>query len=121
RPPRDDRPPREDRGGYRDRDDRPPRGPMGIKQRLRAKARKKARKQRRKMGFERRRGCRFCAEPELAIDYKDSRILRSFVSETGKLIPRRVSGNCARHQRQVQQAIQRSRQLAFLPYSDASL
>ena len=93
----------------------------GLKQRLRAKARKKARKSRKKVGFERRRGCRFCAEPDEVIDYKDPRVLRFFVGETGKLVPRRVSGNCAKHQRAVTVAIQRSRQLAMLPYSDSTI
>ncbi len=93
----------------------------GLKQRLRAKARKKARKSRKRVGFERRRGCRFCAEPETVIDYKDARLLRFFVGETGKLVPRRVSGTCAKHQRAVTVAIQRSRQLAMLPYSDSTV
>jgi small subunit ribosomal protein S18 len=92
----------------------------GLKQRLRAKARKRARKQKRRTGFDRRRGCRFCAEPETPIEYKDPRVLRFFVSETGKIVPRRVSGNCARHQRQIQQAIQRARHLALLPYADST-
>ena len=99
--------------GYRDREER---GPMGPKARLRAKARKKARKQAKKM-FNRRKVCRFCADSTILIDYKDPKALKFFVSETGKLIPRRISGNCARHQRQLTRAIKLARALALLPYT----
>ncbi len=88
----------------------------GLKQRLRAKARKKARKSGRKM-FLRRKACRFCADTSLEIDYKDPKVLRFFVTETGKLIPRRISGNCAKHQRQVVVAIKRARILALIPFT----
>jgi len=103
---------REDRDRDRDRE----RGPMGPKARLRAKARKKARKQEKRM-FQRRKLCRFCADLNILIDYKDSKSLRFFVSETGKLIPRRISGNCASHQRRVTTAVKQSRQLALMPFA----
>jgi len=104
-------------GGYRDREER---GPMGPKARLRAKARKKARKQAKKM-FNRRKVCRFCADSTIPIEYKDPKALKFFVSETGKLIPRRISGNCARHQRAVTVAVKRSRQLALIPFTSSGI
>lgn len=104
-------------GGYRDREER---GPMGPKARLRAKARKKARKQAKKM-FNRRKICRFCADTTIPIEYKDPKALKFFVSETGKLIPRRISGNCARHQRAVTLAVKRSRQLALIPFASSGI
>ncbi len=100
-------------GGYRDRE-RP--GEQSVKSRLRAKARKKARKQR-KRGFVRRKVCRFCADSNLKIDYRDPKTLRLFITETGKMIPRRISGNCARHQRPLAVAIKRARHLALVPTS----
>ena len=69
----------------------------------------------------RRKVCRFCADPGLPIDYKDQKTLRLFVSETGKMIPRRISGNCARHQRPLAIAIKRARQLALLPFTGQGL
>ena len=92
---------------------------MSVKGRLRAKARKKARKVAKKKGggFVRKKVCRFCADSNTEIDYKDPKGLRYFVTETGKLIPARISGNCARHQRAITTAIKRSRQLALMPYS----
>lgn len=104
-------------GGYRDREER---GPMGPKARLRAKARKKARKQAKKM-FNRRKVCRFCADSTVLIEYKDPKALKFFVSETGKLIPRRISGNCARHQRRVTVAVKRARQLALIPFTSSGI
>jgi small subunit ribosomal protein S18 len=67
--------------------------------------------------FSRRKGCRFCADPSLKIDYKEVRNLRYFVSERGKIVPRRISGNCASHQRQVTEAIKRARNIALLPFT----
>ncbi len=67
--------------------------------------------------FQRRKVCRFCADKKLAIDYKEPKTLRLFLSETGKLIPRRISGNCAKHQRPLALAVKRARQVALLPYS----
>lgn len=67
--------------------------------------------------FSRRKVCRFCTDRGLAIDYKDVKTLRNFVTERGKIIPRRIYGNCARHQRQLTEAIKNARQIALLPYS----
>jgi len=66
--------------------------------------------------FTRRRVCRFCTDKDVTIDYKDSKTLRSFVTERGKIIPRRIYGTCAKHQRQLTEAVKRARQLALLPY-----
>ena len=104
------------RGGDRDRDRE--RGPMTVKGRLRAKARKKARKAQKKKGSAfRKKVCRFCADATVGIDYKEPKGLRYFLTETGKLIPQRISGNCAKHQRQIATAIKRGRQLALMPYA----
>ena len=69
--------------------------------------------------FRRRKVCRFCADTKIAIDYKDARTLRFFTTERGKIIPRRVSGNCAKHQRELTRAIKRARTIALMPYSAA--
>ncbi len=67
--------------------------------------------------FHRRKICRFCADKSLKIEYKDSRSLRFFTTERGKIIPRRISGNCAKHQRELTVAIKRARKIALLPYT----
>ena len=72
-----------------------------------------------KRTFHRRKVCRFCAEKDLVIDYKNPYILRPYVTETYKIIPRRISGLCAKHQRQLTVAIKRARHLALLPYTTA--
>lgn len=64
----------------------------------------------------RRKVCRFCADKNVYIDYKDPKLLRYFITEGGKIVPRRISGNCAKHQRGMAVAIKRARQLAFLPF-----
>jgi small subunit ribosomal protein S18 len=107
--------------GYERDRDRDREDAQSVKARLRARARKKARRQKRKGGFVRRKVCRFCADPGLRIDHKDQKTLRLFVSETGKMIPRRISGNCARHQRPLAIAIKRARHLALLPYTTPGL
>ncbi|MFP3980466.1 MAG: 30S ribosomal protein S18 [Desulfobacterales bacterium] len=66
--------------------------------------------------FHRRKVCRFCADPNLMIDYKDPGMLKYFITERGKIIPRRISGTCARHQRRLAVAIKRARKIALLPY-----
>ena len=66
--------------------------------------------------FRRRRVCKFCAEKIDYIDYKDVRLLAPFLPERGKIQPRRISGTCALHQRKLQVAIKRARQLALVPY-----
>ncbi len=97
-----------------------PRGEMSVKARMRARARKKARKAKKKM-FQRRKVCRFCADKKLAIDYKEAKTLRLFISETGKVTPRRISGTCAKHQRQLALAIKRARHIALMPYAASHL
>ncbi|NMB46931.1 MAG: 30S ribosomal protein S18 [Firmicutes bacterium] len=76
------------------------------------------------MARERRRGrrgrrkvCNFCVDKVEHVDYKEVGRLRRHLSERGKILPRRISGNCARHQRQLTVAIKRARQVALLPYS----
>ena len=68
-------------------------------------------------GFGRRKVCRFCADKNLKVDYKDQNQMKYFLTERGKIIPRRISGNCAKHQREVATAIKRGRMLAILPYT----
>jgi len=75
----------------------------------------------RKRTFQRRKICRFCANSELQIDYKDAKTLGYFVTERGKIIPRRITGNCAKHQRRLTLAIKRARQVALLPYTTSNL
>lgn len=65
----------------------------------------------------RRRICRFCIEKVDIIDFKDLRLLTNYVPERGKILPRRISGNCAIHQRMLAEAIKRARNIALLPYS----
>ncbi len=64
----------------------------------------------------RKKVCIFCADKVSYIDYKDSAKLRKFISERGKILPRRISGACAKHQRDINTAIKRARQVALLPY-----
>ncbi|KAF0219512.1 MAG: small subunit ribosomal protein [Geobacteraceae bacterium] len=74
---------------------------------------------RKKRPFQRRKVCRFCADKQVSIDYKDPRTLRYFISERGKIIPRRISGNCSKHQREITEAIKRARNIALLPIASA--
>jgi small subunit ribosomal protein S18 len=66
--------------------------------------------------YHRRKVCRFCADANLEINYKDPKTLRYFITERGKIIPRRISGTCAKHQRQLTLAIKRARTIALMPY-----
>lgn len=66
--------------------------------------------------YHRRKICRFCADTTLAINYKDPKTLKYFITERGKIIPRRISGTCAKHQRALTHAIKRARTIALLPY-----
>ncbi|MCP4282985.1 MAG: 30S ribosomal protein S18 [Gammaproteobacteria bacterium] len=68
--------------------------------------------------FRRRRYCRFTAEGITEIDYKDLNLLKAYVSETGKIVPSRITGTKARYQRQLGDAIKHARYLALLPYTD---
>jgi small subunit ribosomal protein S18 len=90
------------RGGDRDRGDRDERGGEEGGGRR---------------GFGRRKVCRFCADKALKVDYKDQGQMKYFLTERGKIIPRRISGNCAKHQRDVATAVKRGRMLAILPYT----
>src|SRR2546423_14602836 len=76
---------------------------------------------RRRSGGGRRKVCRFCADKNLKVDYKDVRTLSGFITEGGKIVPSRTSGNCAKHQRQLAVAIKRARILALLPFSTLGL
>ncbi len=73
------------------------------------------------MRREKRKGkkkvCAFCVDKVEYIDYKQNERLRRFLTERGKILPRRISGNCAKHQRQLTTAIKRARQMALLPYT----
>lgn len=71
----------------------------------------------RKVFFRRRKVCKFCADKINYVDYKDVKLLSGFVPERAKILPRRISGTCARHQRMLQQAIKRARHIALLPYT----
>ena len=93
------------RGGDRDRGDRGDRDERGGEE---GGGRR---------GFGRRKVCRFCADKALKVDYKDQGQLKYFLTERGKLIPRRISGNCAKHPREVATAVKRARMLAILPYT----
>ncbi len=75
----------------------------------------------RRGGFFRKKGCRFCKNSDIPINYKDARALRPFLTEKGKIMPRRITGNCAKHQRVVNMAIKRARNVAILPYTTISL
>lgn len=94
-----------DRGGDRDRDrdrdgdERGGRGGSGGR-----------------LGFRRRKVCRFCTEKEAIIDYRDAGSLKYYISERGKIVPRRISGTCAKHQRALALAIKRARSIALLPF-----
>jgi len=63
-----------------------------------------------------RKPCRFCAEKIVQIDYKDFNRLKSFVTERGKILPRRMTGTCSRHQRELTRAVKRARNIAMLPF-----
>ena len=91
---------RDDRGGGRD-----DRGGRGGEERGAGR------------GFGRKKVCRYCADPAAKVDYKNPGELKYFITERGKIVPRRISGNCARHQRQVATAIKRGRNVALLPYT----
>lgn len=71
----------------------------------------------RRRRFGRRKVCKFCADKIDTVDYKDVKRLRTFVTERGKIIPRRISGNCARHQRQLTTALKRARNVALIPFA----
>ena len=72
---------------------------------------------RRRGGRRRKKVCVFCADKDAVIDYKDTNKLKRYVSERGKILPRRITGNCAKHQRALTVAIKRARHVALMPYT----
>ena len=78
-------------------------------------ARRPARRRKRRV-YHRRKVCRFCADSSMSIDYKDAKTLKYFITERGKIIPRRITGTCATHQRSLTLAIKRARAIALLPF-----
>lgn len=72
---------------------------------------------RRRFLFRRRKYCKFCEDKAQWVDHKDLRTLQNYTPERAKILPRRISGTCAKHQRQLMQAIKRARSLALLPYT----
>ncbi len=66
--------------------------------------------------FQRRKFCRFCADKTDFIDYKDIKTLRNYITERGKMLAGRMTGNCAKHQRELTRAIKRARNIAILPF-----
>lgn len=75
----------------------------------------------RRRRFGRRKVCPFCADKTLYIDYKTPSMLKRFISERGRIMPRRISGVCAPHQRKLQLAIKRARVIALMPYSSTGI
>ncbi len=73
-------------------------------------------KMRNKRTYHRRKVCRFCADQDIIIDYKENKTLKYFITERGKIIPRRITGTCAKHQRALTKAIKRARTIAILPF-----
>ncbi len=67
--------------------------------------------------FHRRKFCRFCTDSEIKIDYKEPQILKDYTTERGKIMPRRITGNCSSHQREVTVAIKRARTIALMPFA----
>ena len=88
---------------------------MATSRRMKEEGRDDRQAMRRRPG--RRKVCRFCAEKDSRIDFKDVRTLSNFLSERGKIVPSRITGNCSRHQRQLTTAIKRARAVALLPYT----
>jgi small subunit ribosomal protein S18 len=68
--------------------------------------------------FQRKKFCRFCADKVDYIDYKDIRILKNYITDRGKILPRRMTGNCARHQRELTEAIKQARSIALLAFTE---
>jgi len=76
---------------------------------------------RRRRIYVRRKVCRFCADKSMAIDYKDYRTLKHFITERGKILPRRITGTCAKHQRRLTAAIKQARIMALLPFTSGHI
>ena len=77
---------------------------------------KEERKDKRDFKQKKKRVCQFCTKGSAAISYKDEKVLSKFISERGKILPRRVTGTCAKHQREIVNAINRARHVGILPY-----
>ncbi|WP_035293110.1 30S ribosomal protein S18 [Clostridium sp. KNHs214] len=73
--------------------------------------------ERKRVKRRRKKVCTFCADKAKVIDYKDINTLKKYITERGKILPRRISGNCAKHQRELTIAIKRSRNIALLPFT----
>ncbi len=71
--------------------------------------------------YQKKKVCRFCKNPGITIDYKDAKALRPYITEKGRIMPRRISGTCAKHQRVISSAIKRARHLAIIPFTATSL
>ena len=71
--------------------------------------------------YQKRKVCRFCGDTNLIITYRDFNTIRHFITERGKIIPRRISGTCAKHQRRLSQAIKRARVLSIVPFTVSSV
>jgi small subunit ribosomal protein S18 len=71
--------------------------------------------------FQRKKFCRFCANKELIIDYKNIATLRHFITERGKIIPRRISGTCAKHQRTLTRELKKARLMALIPFTTTQI
>ncbi|MEK6760063.1 MAG: 30S ribosomal protein S18 [Deltaproteobacteria bacterium] len=74
-----------------------------------------------KKPYMKKKVCRFCKTPAITIDYKDAKALRPYLTEKGRIVPRRISGTCAKHQRMVAIAIKRARTLAIIPFTATSI
>lgn len=74
-----------------------------------------------KRPYQKKKVCRFCKNADLFLDYKDARALRPYITERGRIVPRRISGTCAKHQRVVAEAIKRARNLAIVPFTTISM
>jgi small subunit ribosomal protein S18 len=68
--------------------------------------------------FQRRKFCRFCSEKVEYIDYKNIKVLKSYLTERGKILPRRMTGNCAKHQRELTESIKRARSVALIAFAE---
>lgn len=75
----------------------------------------------RRMTYHRRKMCRFCADSSIIIEYKEPKLLRLYTTERGKIVPRRISGTCAKHQRMLTVAIKRARNIALLPFTTSTI
>jgi len=74
-----------------------------------------------KRPYMKKKVCRFCKDPEMTIDYKDAKAIRPYLTERGRIVPRRISGTCAKHQRVVATAIKRARNIAIIPFTTIAI